>query len=126
MKRILFSLTGLAAALCLSACGSDAPAVPDAAAVQRAESLRPANTALAAQYERACMTCHAVPGSGAPLTGFTEHWKPRMKQGMGTLVHHAIDGYQAMPARGLCADCTEQDMRALIGFMANGKDTSHD
>jgi cytochrome c5 len=72
------------------------------------------------------MTCHAVPGSGAPLTGFTEHWKPRMKQGMDTLVHHAIDGYQAMPARGLCADCTEQDMRALIGFMANGKDTSHD
>jgi cytochrome c5 len=100
--------------------------VPDAAAVQRAESLRPTNAALAAQYERACMTCHAVPGSGAPLTGFTEHWKPRMKQGMDTLVHHAIDGYQAMPARGLCADCTEQDMRALIGFMANGKDTSHD
>jgi cytochrome c5 len=105
MQRILFSLTGLAAALCLSACGSDAPAVPDAAAVQRAESLRPTNAALAAQYERACMTCHAVPGSGAPLTGFTEHWKPRMKQGMDTLVHHAIDGYQgharAWPVRRL-------------------------
>ncbi|WP_296225897.1 c-type cytochrome [Ralstonia sp. UBA689] len=113
------------AALALAGCGSSAPPTPDAASLQRAETLRPASAALAAQYERSCMACHAAAGSGAPLTGSTTQWQPRLAQGMDTLVRHATEGFNAMPAKGLCSDCTQADLRALIGFMIYGKDHAH-
>lgn len=113
------------AALALAGCGSSVPSAPDAATQQRAETLRPANTALAAQYERSCMLCHAASGSGAPLTGSTAQWQPRLAQGMDTLVRHATQGLNAMPAKGLCNDCTQADLRALIGFMIHGKDDAY-
>ncbi|MCO5411005.1 MULTISPECIES: c-type cytochrome [Ralstonia] len=113
------------AALMLAACGSGAPSAPDSATQQRAETLRPTNAALAAQYERSCMACHAAGGSGAPLTGATARWQPRLAQGMEVLVKHATEGFNAMPAKGLCNDCSQADLRALIGFMIHGKDDTH-
>ncbi|WP_244978309.1 c-type cytochrome [Castellaniella defragrans] len=104
-----------AAGLLLAACSDPRP---DAAALERAEALRPADPALAARYERSCIACHAQAASGAPLTGFAPHWTPRLRAGMDALVDHAEHGYQAMPARGLCQDCTRGDLRALTEFMS--------
>lgn len=113
------------AALALAGCGTNAPPAPDAASLQRAETLRPTSAALAAQYERSCMACHAAAGSGAPLTGSMAQWRPRLAQDMDTLVRHATEGFNAMPAKGLCSDCSQADLRALIGFMIHGKDDEH-
>jgi cytochrome c5 len=37
------------------------------------------------------------------------------------LLKHALEGYNAMPARGQCNDCSPDDLRALTQFMS-GKD----
>jgi len=113
-------------AIALAGCGQETSHQPDATTLQRAEALRPANAALSAQYERSCFTCHANAGSGAPLAGSLAQWEPRLRQGLDTLVRHAQEGYQSMPAKGLCSDCTDPDMRALISFMAYGNDAKHD
>ena len=112
----------LAVAALLAACtGSSArPAAED---IARAQTMRPADTRLSERYERSCMGCHAVEGSGAPLTGFTAQWKPLAAKGIDQLVDHVFDGFNAMPARGLCNDCSKEDLRDLIRFMSGGAAT---
>jgi len=91
---------------------------PDTAALQRAQAARPHDPRLAERYERSCMVCHAVRGSGAPLTGFAPHWNTRLARGMDQLLKHASEGLNAMPARGQCNDCSLDDLRALTQFMS--------
>lgn len=116
MKAATQAISGL---VCLLLCACK-PAViePGATDLARADSLRPANAQLAERYERSCMTCHARRASGAPLTGFAPHWQERRKKGMPELEKNALNGFNAMPARGGCNDCSPQDLRALIDFMA--------
>ena len=106
----------------LSACKEDAPQPPSASDIQRAESLRPASDELRARYERSCLACHTSIDAKAPLTGSAPQWKPRLDKGMDLLVKHAMEGFNAMPPKGLCADCSEADMRALIVFMSQDKE----
>ena len=101
----------------LSACGNDKPAEPTEQDVARAETLRPSDATLAERYERACLTCHAT-RSAAPLSGFAPAWQPRLAQGLDVLVTHARDGFKGMPAKGLCSDCSDADLRGLIVFMS--------
>lgn len=100
----------------LGACSPSArePATAD---LQRAQAARPHDPQLAARYERSCMACHASRNSGAPLTGFAPHWNRRLAQGMDQLIKHAAEGFNAMPARGQCNDCSLDDLRALTQFM---------
>jgi cytochrome c5 len=112
----------LLAALCLASlpgCG-DGPAAPPAAeAVSR--SLQPPDAALAAIYQRSCASCHTVAASGAPLTGDTARWSPRMAKGMDALVDNVVNGFGGMPPFGLCMDCDAMQFEALIRFMATGE-----
>ena len=91
---------------------------PDAADLQRAQAMRPRDGQLAERYERSCMLCHAIRASGAPLTGFAPQWNARLAQGLELLQKHASDGFNAMPARGQCNDCSADDLRALTQFMS--------
>lgn len=93
---------------------------PTAADVARAAALRPADAALAEKYERSCMVCHSQLAAQASLTGFAPQWQPRLRQGMERLLQHAQQGLNAMPAGGQCADCSPEELRALIDFMAKG------
>lgn len=69
-------------------------------------------------YQRSCFACHSTGAAGAPLKGDTENWNGRIEaRGMDGLVEVAIKGNGAMPAGGLCGDCTPEDMRALIEYM---------
>ncbi len=70
------------------------------------------------------MTCHVVRGSGAPLAGFAPQWNAPLKKGMDQLVNHALEGFNAMPAKGLCNDCTADDLRELIKFMSSTQQAS--
>lgn len=71
-----------------------------------------------AKYNQSCTFCHGTGAAGAPKTGDTAAWASRMEKGMDTLVQNVINGYKGMPAMGMCNDCSEDDMRALIEYMA--------
>lgn len=92
-----------------------------APSTRSAASLEPSEPALAALYNRSCRSCHAQGAAGAPLTGDTKAWESRLSQGIEVLLEHTRNGYQAMPPRGMCMDCTDQQFRGLIEFMSSGE-----
>lgn len=114
----LFWLTLLTGGtLLLSACGSEPPPpAPTAAAVPAAAT--PADAALDKLYTVSCKTCHGVAGTGAPLTGDTAAWQPRVAKGIDTLLDHTIAGFQTMPPMGLCPQCSAEEFEQLIEFMS--------
>jgi len=71
----------------------------------------------AATYQTSCFACHASGAAGAPLLGDLEAWNSRMEKGMDVVMANVINGINAMPARGLCMDCTESELRAIVDYM---------
>ncbi len=74
-----------------------------------------------ANYNKSCATCHVAGIAGAPKTGDAEAWKPRMEKGMDALVVSVNNGLNAMPPKGMCTDCSDDDYKALIEYMATAK-----
>jgi cytochrome c5 len=70
-------------------------------------------------YQSSCQACHATGAAGAPKIGDKEAWAPRIAQGMDTLLAHATTGIRAMPPKGACAACTEEDLKAAIEYMVS-------
>ncbi|MEH8022189.1 MULTISPECIES: c-type cytochrome [Rheinheimera] len=70
-------------------------------------------------YQNACFACHGTGALDAPKKGDAA-WKPRLEQGFDTLLKHAIEGIRNMPARGACADCSDDEIAAAIKFMTEG------
>ena len=83
------------------------------------ETARPLTEASIRQiYWRSCHSCHGSGVSGAPRTGDTAAWAPRLAKGTDTLVTNAMNGFRAMPPRGLCFDCSREEFAALIQMMS--------
>lgn len=126
MKRILplFILLVIGvAAFWLWPRGPQAAPDPTAEDIALAATARPESAALADIYDRSCAACHATPDALAPLTGHGPGWAPRLaERGMDGLVASARYGFEAMPAMGMCFDCTDAEFHALIAFMANTGD----
>lgn len=72
-------------------------------------------------YNQSCIACHASGAAGAPKTGDTAAWAPRLAQGEATLLKHTKEGLNAMPPKGMCMDCTDDEFKALIKFMSSAK-----
>lgn len=108
----------VAGAVALLAACQEAPPVPTPTDLRRAEQAQPGDAQLAQKYARSCHTCHANRASTAPLARFAADWQPRLRQGPAALLSHVREGYQGMPARGFCNDCSDQDFEALIAFMS--------
>ena len=70
-------------------------------------------------YNVGCAACHTAGAAGAPKTGIAAAWEARLDQGMETLIKHAVEGYNAMPARGLCADCSDQEVADAVTYMVD-------
>ena len=67
-----------------------------------------------------CSSCHApkpIIPIGAPCMGDKKAWAPRIKQGMDLLFKHANEGLNAMPARGGCFECTDEQLMRAIEFL---------
>ncbi len=71
-----------------------------------------------AVFNRSCGVCHNGQLPMAPKKGDAAAWEPRLKQGMDTLVQHVTNGFNAMPPRGMCMDCTAEDYKATIEWMS--------
>lgn len=68
-------------------------------------------------YNAACLACHASGVAGAPKVGDKAAWSARAAQGIDTLLKHAINGLNAMPPKGTCADCSDDELKAAIEYM---------
>jgi cytochrome c5 len=69
------------------------------------------------KYSKSCGACHASGAAGAPKKGDKAAWAARLKKGEAALVKSVKNGYNAMPPKGLCMDCSDADYKALIKFM---------
>lgn len=70
------------------------------------------------KYNKSCAVCHATGAANAPKTGDAAAWEPRMAKGMDALVASVNQGLNAMPPKGMCFDCSDEDYKALIEYMA--------
>lgn len=70
------------------------------------------------KYNRYCIACHSTGAANAPKTGDAAAWEPRLAKGMDVLVQSTTNGLGAMPPRGMCMECTPEDYKALIEYMA--------
>ena len=68
-------------------------------------------------YNSACLACHMTGAAGAPKTGDAAAWAPRIARGMDTMVSNAINGLNAMPPKGLCMSCSDEDIRGVVEYI---------
>lgn len=71
------------------------------------------------KYEQICKTCHETGLADAPKFANKEDWKPRIAQGMDTLMKHALQGLKAMPPKGGCSTCTDDEIKKAVEYMVN-------
>jgi cytochrome c5 len=96
-----------------------APAAADDAAASEPDSAGADLAAGEELYNRACVACHATGVAGAPKLGDQSAWAPRVSQGMDALLSTAVNGRGAMPPRGTCMDCSDEDLKAAIAYMVS-------
>jgi cytochrome c5 len=70
-------------------------------------------------YSQFCFACHATGAAGAPKLGDTAAWAPRMEQGMDTLFQHTLSGIRAMPPKGTCNACSDDELRGALQHMVD-------
>lgn len=68
-------------------------------------------------YDKYCTACHTSGVMGAPKMNNAADWQPRLDQGMETVLKHAVEGFNAMPPKGTCSDCSEEEIQAAINYM---------
>jgi cytochrome c5 len=97
-RGLFFSMLALAT---MTACASEEdPAVFD----------------VVATYNKTCAVCHNSGAAGAPRKG-SNAWAARLGKGEGVLLANTKNGIGAMPAKGLCQDCSDEQLKALIDYM---------
>ncbi|MDN6275664.1 cytochrome c5 family protein [Psychrobacter sp.] len=71
-----------------------------------------------AVYNAVCQTCHASGLLGSPILGDAGAWGPRISKGADTLYDHAINGFNAMPAKG-GASIPDEEVQNAVDYMIN-------
>jgi len=71
-------------------------------------------------YGKFCTACHGSGLLNAPKTGDTATWSARADAagGLDGLLKHAINGINAMPPKGTCGDCSDDELKAAIEHMS--------
>jgi cytochrome c oxidase subunit 4 len=70
-------------------------------------------------YEESCSACHASGLLSAPKFCDVAAWKPRMAQGMTTLVKHAVDGFNSMPSKGGLETLSIEQSANAVAYMVD-------
>lgn len=68
-------------------------------------------------YKKDCAFCHDNGTAGAPKYGDAAAWAPHLAKGMDVLKEHALKGFQAMPARGLCPQCSDEETLSALDYL---------
>jgi cytochrome c5 len=67
-------------------------------------------------YGVVCAACHNTGAANAPMLG-TPAMAERAAKGLDLLTEHAINGINAMPARGGRPDLSDDQVRAIVEYM---------
>lgn len=72
-------------------------------------------------YKKSCFSCHGTGVANAPKLGDVESWKSRISKGKDALYTSAVNGVPgtAMMARGTCAACSDDELKAAVDFMVS-------
>ena len=71
-------------------------------------------------YGQFCVSCHAkdpMISLGAPRFRDKADWQARNKKGIDAMLANIANGFNAMPARGGCFECSDDDLKAAIKYM---------
>lgn len=68
-------------------------------------------------YNRACKMCHGTGMARSPKTGDKAAWAARIARGAEELTNNAIKGIRAMPPRGGCGSCSNEDIANAVAFI---------
>ena len=72
-------------------------------------------------YNSACVACHAAGVLGAPKLHVAADWQPRLdERGLDGVWQNALNGINAMPPRGTCSSCSDDEIKAAIEYMIEG------
>ena len=118
----------LAGQPCVGATGSNGSAAANEQASPAVEGAAPADPApvetaaadafdAAGVYQLNCFACHGSDALGAPQPGDAAAWEERMAKGMDAVMENVINGVNAMPARGICMTCSDEELRAVVDYM---------
>ncbi|WP_315900607.1 c-type cytochrome [Halomonas sp. DP8Y7-1] len=70
-----------------------------------------------AVYGSICMACHDTGVAGAPKRGDEAAWAERTTKGFETLLDHALNGFNAMPARGGNPNLSDEEVHAAVAYL---------
>ena len=68
-------------------------------------------------YTEACISCHNPGIGGAPRMGDADAWQPRAAKGRQALVNSTINGLNGMPAKGMCWQCSDEQLGHAVDYM---------
>ena len=72
-------------------------------------------------YNSACVACHSSGVLGAPKLHVAADWKPRLdERSLDGVWQNALNGFNAMPPRGTCGNCSDDEIKAAIEYMIEG------
>jgi len=101
-----------------------AEATPPVESAPPAEAAAPAvaagdASAGKATYDKVCASCHATGVAGAPKFADKDAWAPRIATGMDAMMNTVMNGKGAMPPRGACPDCSDDDLKNAVAYMTD-------
>ena len=70
-------------------------------------------------YKQSCQACHANGVANAPKPGDKAAWAPRIATGIDAMLAVAKKGKGAMPPKGTCMGCSDDDLKAAIEYMVS-------
>jgi len=68
-------------------------------------------------YNATCIVCHGTGVAGAPKLGDVASWASRIAAGVESLLNNSINGLNAMPPKGTCADCSDDEISEAVKYM---------
>lgn len=89
------------------------------ASAQAALAAAAANAPMSGEqlYKKNCAFCHDNGTAGAPKYADKASWAPRLAKGLEVLKEHTLKGFKAMPAKGLCPQCSDEETVASLDYM---------
>ena len=68
-------------------------------------------------YQAICQSCHSIGLAGAPKFADKQAWASRLNKGNETLYSNAINGINAMPAKGGAISTPDGDIKKAVDYM---------
>ena len=71
-------------------------------------------------YTAKCSLCHGAGVLNAPKLGDASAWGPRVaERKLEGLYEHAIKGFNSMPPKGTCTDCSDDEIKVAVKYMVD-------